>query len=68
MRKIAIIAGNHEQYLDFIRDAFNKEQFVEADRFEKVLGMELSASIEIGTCYDRKDYYNIKREVESRIR
>lgn len=67
-KKIAVIAGNHREYMNFISDAINKNQFIEADRPDKLRGTELCAFIEIGTCYDRKDYYLIRREAAERIR
>lgn len=69
MNKIIVIAGNHEQYMNFLSDVnlSDRDKFIEADRPEKIQGVEACHVINIGTGYKRGDYHMMNMLAKSRI-
>lgn len=62
---IAVIAGNHQQYQNFIRDnKLSHKKYFYVSNFEKILGMRKLKYILYGTYYERKDFEKIELRLQ----
>lgn len=68
--KIAVLAGNREQFENFMRqkDIGEPAEYVYADRMEKLICNRFDDYKTIGTFWDRKDANELYDEVKSRIK
>ena len=69
-KKTIVIAGNHREFGNFLNiiEPERRDDYVEADFAQKIMGIEASKVITIGTWYERKDSWDIKELADSRIR
>ena len=68
MKKVAILAGNYNQYMQFLSDKEDKHNYIFCNDFKDIAGREFSKQIIIGTFHERKDASKIIQEVMARIR
>ena len=62
---IAVVAGNYNQYQNFIRENnLNRLEYFYVSSFEKILGMRKLKYILCGTWSQRKDYEQIKLQLQ----
>ena len=68
-KKIIVIAGNHEQFEDYVRGStIPREKFVYASSAYDIMGIRASEVILYGTYEWRKDVYELRKLAESRVR
>ena len=69
MQKVLILAGNREQYEQWLADNGRTRQtaFYCYDK-ERIIGVEVSSVLTIGTFWERKDAYELFQLAQTRIR
>jgi len=55
MNKIFIIAGNHQQFLNYVRDKGNRSSFIYVSDATMLIGYHQPHGVFIGTWYERED-------------
>lgn len=62
-----ILAGDYSQFINWCREnSVDPSLYVYYDNPMKLMGRKDFELIEVGTCYERKDYHDLVREAEFR--
>ncbi len=67
--RVAILAGNNTQFLEFMRQPEIGEpvEYIYVDRMEKAVGYRFNDYKIVGTFWERKDAGKLEEEVKTRI-
>ena len=69
MKKIIILAGNFEQFKNYVDSQDrNHQDFVYCSSIEAILGIDAEKIITVGTFWNRQDAGKLKDFADSRIR
>lgn len=66
-KRIAVLAGNHQQFLEYKRDHPN-DHLTYCGEWPRFAGLEFHEMVEVGTFRNRKDALDIYQHVLPRVR
>ena len=68
-KKIAILAGNYQEFNNFVQfESDSDDEFIYVNRPEKIAGMELKGFLTVGTWYMNEDCLDLLAFVQAHIR
>ena len=69
MKKIIVLAGSREQFERYLDDnGLTDSEAIYGYHADRILGIEASKVVEVGTFYERNDAYELRQLAESRVR
>lgn len=69
MKKIIVLAGSRQQFEEYLAEnGLTDSEAVYGYHPERMMGIEASKVVEIGTFYERNDRYELRKLADSRIR
>lgn len=68
-KKIIVLAGSRQQFEHYLRENnLTEKDAVYGRSLDSIRGINASRVVETGTCWENKDYYELRREAINRIR